>query len=286
MVEPLRLLGLLLKSEMTVLNVKESLFAKPYTEHETIVDSARLILLKQGGFHYFVESNRFKIDAPAIVFVPPWTRRSWQAVTRKKCLLSWFEFIPSAFEPTMHEILIRREASWTLEEQSFRRMHKSWTGERLTPQTPANALLLQGEAKACLARFFVGKGDLQTGRQEPQKLNTKWIAEITNVRLWMEQNFTRPEAIHEVKQQITHNDATFRQVFRSYSGFTPTGYIQALRMRYARYLLCETVRSVKEVASAVGFNDPLYFSKQYSAFWGYPPKNEWGHRKREATKGH
>ncbi len=64
----------------------------------------------------------------------------------------------------------------------------------------------------------------------------------------------------------------FRQIFVARFGMPPRQYIIERRIRQAMLMLeSGEYRSVLEVAHAVGYEDPLYFSKCFKAVCGYAP---------------
>ena len=52
-------------------------------------------------------------------------------------------------------------------------------------------------------------------------------------------------------------------LFHAQVGVTPMQYLERLRIQHARELLLMSGRSVSEVAYAVGFENPLYFSRVF-----------------------
>ena len=64
----------------------------------------------------------------------------------------------------------------------------------------------------------------------------------------------------------------FRKLFKALSGAAPKQYHLAARLNRARELLLNSDRSVKEIASAVGFSDALYFSRLFKSRLGVSPK--------------
>lgn len=65
---------------------------------------------------------------------------------------------------------------------------------------------------------------------------------------------------------------TFRKIFSSKFGVSPKKYIINQRMLQAKTILeSGEFKNVSEVAYAVGFDDPLYFSKLFKSFYGSPP---------------
>jgi len=55
---------------------------------------------------------------------------------------------------------------------------------------------------------------------------------------------------------------------------SPQDYLQRLRLRHARHLIHSTQWQQKRIAIEVGYDDPLYFSRLYTRFWGHPPSAE------------
>lgn len=63
----------------------------------------------------------------------------------------------------------------------------------------------------------------------------------------------------------------FYRKVRGVTGYTPNDYIRVLRMKKAAELLTKGDNNVSEVAYAVGFDNPYYFSKCFKAQYGMPP---------------
>ena len=63
----------------------------------------------------------------------------------------------------------------------------------------------------------------------------------------------------------------FYKKVRRTTGYTPNEYIRVIRLRKAAELLKEGEKNVSEVAYAVGFDNPYYFSKCFKEQFGMPP---------------
>lgn len=63
----------------------------------------------------------------------------------------------------------------------------------------------------------------------------------------------------------------FYKKVRGTTGYTPNEYIRVIRLRKAAELLKEGEKNVSEVAYAVGFDNPYYFSKCFKELFGMPP---------------
>lgn len=63
----------------------------------------------------------------------------------------------------------------------------------------------------------------------------------------------------------------FYKKVRGTTGYTPNEHIRVIRLRKAAELLKEGEKNVSEVAYAVGFDNPYYFSKCFKEQFGMPP---------------
>lgn len=63
----------------------------------------------------------------------------------------------------------------------------------------------------------------------------------------------------------------FYKKVKGVTGYTPNDYIRVIRLRKAAELLHEGEMNVSEIAYAVGFENPYYFSKRFKEQFGVPP---------------
>ena len=63
----------------------------------------------------------------------------------------------------------------------------------------------------------------------------------------------------------------FRHLFRATTSMPLNAYLRSYRMAKARHLMCDTFLSVKQVATASGFQDPCHFVRRFRLVFGLPP---------------
>lgn len=73
------------------------------------------------------------------------------------------------------------------------------------------------------------------------------------------------------------SDSRFAHIFRSQTGTTPQRMLESNRLRAAAQLLRDTQLGVQEIADAVGYADPFYFSRRFRVEYGTSPS---GYRER------
>ena len=78
--------------------------------------------------------------------------------------------------------------------------------------------------------------------------------------------------VGQLHEQCGVSDTYFRKLFTLQFGVSPKQYVLELRLRRARDILAQGEYStISQVAKEVGFDDPLYFSKQFRALYDCPP---------------
>lgn len=78
-------------------------------------------------------------------------------------------------------------------------------------------------------------------------------------------------SLEELSQHAGYTKDHFARVFKKVVGQTPHDYLINARVRRARQLLLESNLSIKEIASALGYRDIYFFSRQFKAKMGMTP---------------
>ena len=77
--------------------------------------------------------------------------------------------------------------------------------------------------------------------------------------------------IEEVAASHHMSTSYFIRNFKQYTGMTPLSYILKIRISNAQHLLETTTYNVNEIASFVGYDNPLYFSRLFKNQTGLSP---------------
>lgn len=82
---------------------------------------------------------------------------------------------------------------------------------------------------------------------------------------YMQQHFCKNPSLEAVAAAVHLAPNYFHRRFTALFGTTPFNYMMTQRLDRARHLLSSTSLTVKEVAEAVGYDNPLYFSRVFTA---------------------
>ena len=85
------------------------------------------------------------------------------------------------------------------------------------------------------------------------------VHQINKAKIIMLDFYANDIKLEDVAEQVNMSYSWFRRVFRQYTGFSPSQYLQELRLQKSKELLTNTLKPIKEIAYAVGFENADYF---------------------------
>jgi AraC-like DNA-binding protein len=94
---------------------------------------------------------------------------------------------------------------------------------------------------------------------------------IRKACLFFRENLDTNVNIEELAGKLNVGYSYFRQMFRKYTGISPTQYHLSLRIQKAKDLLVSTEKSFKEIAIDLGFESYFYFSRIFKDKTGKSP---------------
>lgn len=88
---------------------------------------------------------------------------------------------------------------------------------------------------------------------------------------WFSLQYQQQLSIEELARQLGYHRAHLFHAFKARTGLSPKQYLMKVRMDKAKQLLTGVALTVDQIASSVGFNDALYFSRQFRKITGMSP---------------
>ena len=108
------------------------------------------------------------------------------------------------------------------------------------------------------------------------RLRDFYVHEALN---YIEQNFHNDISVEDIADNCGLNRSYFGKIFKESTGRTPQEFLLNYRMTKAAELLKLTKLSVSDISNAVGYDNPLHFSRAFKHVFGIPPR-EWRNQNR------
>ncbi|MDR6551986.1 AraC family transcriptional regulator [Paenibacillus qinlingensis] len=116
----------------------------------------------------------------------------------------------------------------------------------------------------------------ELGRVNTHHISVKHTAEtdikrqIGQAIRYLELQYTQAVSIEHLARNLGYHRTYLCKMFKQSTGLSPMQYLFNIRMERAKQLL-RTAMTIDQIASSVGFNDALYFSKQFHKWSGSAP---------------
>lgn len=107
--------------------------------------------------------------------------------------------------------------------------------------------------------------------KEDTRVNSDVLNEIEKAIHFFNDNYNQTISIEDYAEEHHMSACWFIRSFKQIVKTTPMQYIVSLRITNAMNLMDNTAYNVSQVAAAVGYDNPLYFSRLFSKYTGMSP---------------
>lgn len=97
-------------------------------------------------------------------------------------------------------------------------------------------------------------------------------AMMQKIMTFISLNYTNDLNVDLVRSHVNYSRSYFSHFFKRKMGMSLPQYINQLRMKKAKELLCTTDLRISEVASSIGYCDAFYFSRLFRQYSGLSPQ--------------
>ena len=98
--------------------------------------------------------------------------------------------------------------------------------------------------------------------------------QITKAISWLRENFAEPIKIAALAELSNMSTSAFHRHFKSLTNMSPLQYQKALRLHEARHLMLSRQMDATTACHMVGYISDSQFSRDYSNFFGNPPRRD------------
>lgn len=111
----------------------------------------------------------------------------------------------------------------------------------------------------------------RTVEEQTRRAGTGWPEVLHRAVLYIEDHFAQPLSLAGVAEHCGISAGYLSRAFSEHVGTSFNDYLNTIRLETAQRMLKEGHHSVKEIAYAVGYHDPNYFSRTFKKFKGVSP---------------
>ena len=242
-------------------------------------DHPELSVVLKGTVDILTSSAPLRLRSGHILLVAPHMYHRSVAIARSAEAV-WFRATPTHTGASLARILPdgRVEPEGGLDLIDFP------DGHRVVDELIEEAIAAQrgwiDASRALLTRFFVHAWRRlgADGRVLPP--DDAWSAAqiVTfNARHYIQKNYAHPLTLAQVAHHVALSPNYLAALFKRQFGRTIIDFLTEVRIEQAKELLKTTDRTVADVALAVGYQSPFYFSRAFKKAAGRSP-NEFRHR--------
>ncbi len=209
----------------------------------------------------YLENESIRINSEEVLYIPPNTPFCYTFERRETARYYWVEFSGSAAESFLSELPIPPFAPIPLRHLSPLSTHI----EQMLQQpygSPLYPYIVSSHLQLLLTEL---RQQLCVENDDEQRRRIEAVAAQLRESPLLPSN-------EELAAENGFSTGHFIRIFKSYIGCTPHRYALQCRLEKARELLKSTPLTVREVAYAVGFEDPQYFSRLFRADTGMSPR--------------
>ena len=100
------------------------------------------------------------------------------------------------------------------------------------------------------------------------------VQHITKAIDWLRDNFSQPMKVADLARLAHMSVSVFHGHFKAVTSMSPLQYQKALRLQEARHLMLSRQMDALTACQLVGYISPSQFSRDYSSYFGNPPKRD------------
>jgi AraC family transcriptional regulator of arabinose operon len=230
----------------------------------TGVDQAIVILCADGAGWCELGGVRHEIGAGEVLVIPPGRPHRYYADAERPWSIWWLhatgQDVPALLSAT--GLTEKQPTGALIDPYPAFALVEGICDSLARDETWASLIAAAGAAWNLLAQLAAERERREVADHEPLQL----------VQDHLREHLSAPVSVPELAELAGFSTSHFSARFRAATGFSVLEYMKRLRMARARQLLITSDHTVADIAASVGYLDPFYFSRQFTAVNGVCPR--------------
>lgn len=237
--------------------------------HQTKRESGRqdysLVYVAEGKLHLFIQGNERIVPQGHMLLFRPGEAQHYCLYAQDQPETYWVHFTGSQVEALLEQAQMQPGTPIfpVSAAKHYPRLFRQMIQE-LQLKRPHYADLLALKLRELL--LFISRS-----LEEGALVSASLLDEIEQAMAYFHQHFDMPIVIEDYARQHHMTPWWFIQNFKKIAQVTPAQYLVSLRINHALSLLDHTDYAIAKVAAAVGYDNPLYFSRLFHKHVGCSP---------------
>ncbi len=219
---------------------------------------------------YTVNGNTYHLGRHQAFLIYPNTTTFYQADTEKPWTYIWIGFSGIKAENCLHFANFRRD-------QLVNEFHNEQALLDCVNNLLANTQLTYASdllRESCLLQFLATLIQEKHQTQDsPENYDYPIQVYVEHAMEFIEHNYANNIKVNDIASYVCINRSHLTKIFKAVLNMSPQQYIINYRLDKACTLLKTTSYPISTIASMVGYEDPLTFSKIFKAFRNESPKS-------------
>ncbi len=226
----------------------------------------QLLYIASGKAHFYLNGNDTIVSAGHMVLFLPREEQKYEYRKEDKTEAYWVHFTGSQVKGILRhfDIPLKGNVFYSGSSEEYKTLFNNMIHEFRTCPVGYEEMV-----EMYLRQLFL---IVQRTRLERKTTMNSFVqAEISYARKYFFEHYSEDINIADFAQSRHMSVSWFMRSFKQVTGVSPMQYILSLRIENAQILLETTDYSVNEIASIVGYDNQLYFSRIFKKQKGLPP---------------
>lgn len=236
------------------------------TEHPEGRNDYQLLYIAHGKGHFFFNGKETIVTKGNMILFRPGEPQVYYYYSVDKTEVYWVHFTGSEVERYLdhYELPNDKNVFFTGISPDYQ-----WLYNQIIQE-----LQLKRENYEELLRILLRYVLLMINRfiKEDHTQGSDTFNEIERATHYFNENYNKDISIKQYAEEHLMSKNWFINCFKKIMKITPMQYILQLRISTAKNLLESSNKNISEIADAIGYDNPLYFSRLFTKYVGVSPK--------------
>lgn len=225
----------------------------------------QLLYILEGKAHFYFESGEKIVSKGEMVLFRPHDYQSYFYFPKDKCEVFWVHFTGSDVEEILkyYELQKNKTVFYSGTSPDYQ-----WLFEQMIRELQLCRAHYKELLTMILRHIFLL---INRYLKEGSKSGVDALNDIERSIRYFNENYKQDINIEEYANSLHISPCWFNRRFKQVTKMTPLQYILSVRLTNAKNLLATKEYNVTETAYAVGFKNPLYFSRLFTKRAGISP---------------